>query len=1061
MKRSGLFIAACAMAAVLYADQQVINTKVYQQEGASLRIFEGTVDLPAQGIWVPETKSPDLFIEPPKEAYRQLTGRRMAEVLFNKRIERGRFALSSICWASWEYAREHGDEGPSSVSDLDTNRYRYAINSFKHSPWGDLPENRKVEEPYYYLIPDVPFKVVGNERIVRREDSVPLAFELHPYVNDGKHWVVYTDRHSERVEIDPDMVERYGQVIQPVFEENPYRQNLPASYTYSVFSTKADNAAIEMETIPLRNNYTGEQLDAVWDLAKAEPGDDSLFEKLREYRSDEWRSYLQVSDAPALRTWMALAGIKKDERRARRGRQRRGESTSIFGVMGGYAAVRETLQMQAIDSGSNTGEQTVAIESLSGVEVKSHPYAEMLGDQPGGRLELANLAPRDHLFVYLGKPESMLPMLDSGADFMSELGRAVTGNSITYSLKARYLKRLGMNEAWLEQFLKSGGITECALFAPDMFFIDGTDVTVVSRMSNPRLIIPLLKMIGVPTLSDQKFAEFPNADGNPTYWTIRDDLLLLSTSKEELQLVVDLQANGGEGSLGKSAEFRYMLTRLPVDEATRCYAYCSDPFIRRLVSPSTKIGQLRRLTAMNQLRMLSSAALLAKEEGFGNVQSIDQLQQQGYLPDGFDAGNQYSLDADLVAHSATYGTLANPATIGSVPIEMVTAQEADGYKRYVDNYSRFWRQFFDPIAFRLDDTASDELEASVYILPLIDSSIYNGIKGSVMPKESGVPLKTPVFSPDPVLQFSLNLNEQAWQGIAKGMSDMLTRYVMVDPAIVDDLGPGLHLSISDGDPVIALGSGDIFGAFGGNIVNMGNEMLMIPIMLSILTRPSTLAVETSNPEKTIMFLRNATDSFSRRSVWGRDEIHSELYQIEGRDEWVCLFDIMGVVRLRYGLEVRDGFLLIRNIPWSNADGIEKVENAPLNGMELKVWPGACKLQLPGLFYASAEKQRQAALQGLGFVYPLLSSGYATIDNVFDQHMKLFGFTPVQSTGDHWDWSQGVIESTRYGSVLQKKQPDYAGGDDFGLLGAIRDLELQTQFEDTGLRATIKWRVRGE
>ena len=34
--------------------------------------------------------------------------------------------------------------------------------------------------------------------------------------------------------------------------------------------------------------------------------------------------------------------------------------------------------------------------------------------------------------------------------------------------------------------------------------------------------------------------------------------------------------------------------------------------------------------------------------------------------------------------------------------------------------------------------------------------------------------------------------------------------------MLDDLGPGLHLAVHDADPVIALGSGDLLGAFGSN-----------------------------------------------------------------------------------------------------------------------------------------------------------------------------------------------------------------------------------------------------
>ena len=42
-------------------------------------------------------------------------------------------------------------------------------------------------------------------------------------------------------------------------------------------------------------------------------------------------------------------------------------------------------------------------------------------------------------------------------------------------------------------------------------------------------------------------------------------------------------------ALGRSAEFRYMLTEMPVRAETRALVYLSDPFIRRMVGPAVKI----------------------------------------------------------------------------------------------------------------------------------------------------------------------------------------------------------------------------------------------------------------------------------------------------------------------------------------------------------------------------------------------------------------------------------------------------------------------------------------
>src|SRR6266536_2644266 len=91
----------------------------------------------------------------------------------------------------------------------------------------------------------------------------------------------------------------------------------------------------------------------------------------------------------------------------------------------------------------------------------------------------------------------------------------------------------------------------------------------------------------------------------------RGDLLLVSTSRAELQAIAAV----GGASLGRSAEFRYMLTQLPLKKDTRALIYFSDPFIRRMVGPAVKIGQLRRMRARAEMEMITAGALLYTLDG--------------------------------------------------------------------------------------------------------------------------------------------------------------------------------------------------------------------------------------------------------------------------------------------------------------------------------------------------------------------------------------------------------------------------------------------------------------
>ncbi|MCP4104989.1 MAG: hypothetical protein GY749_05565 [Desulfobacteraceae bacterium] len=704
-------------------------------------------------------------------------------------------------------------------------------------------------------------------------------------------------------------------------------------------------------------------------------------------------------------------------------------------------------------------ERTIPVDTIEGVDVKSHPFKKMLNGKKGGRLALADIVQPDRFLVYVAKPSAIIPFLDDGAKFLSSLGSIITSNKIEYNLKAKYLNRLGLDEQMLRMFLKSGAIMETALIFPDLFFIDGTDVTSISRFRQPEVLETFLELAGVKQIFDGNIISLNLKNGQKVFWAFQDDLLFISTDRSEIDGSLALLKNAGKGSLGQSDEFRYMLTQLPLTKDTRMYAYLSDPFIRKLVGPSTKIGQLRRMNARADMEYLTSCALLAELDGITDSNSVKKLAELGYISPEY-LGRDYSIDKNLVVHSEANGTLGAMKTLSEIPVGKATNQEKDAYKAYVENYQSYWSRYFDPIAVRLDDQSDGSLEATTFILPLIDNSIYDSIREVLKKQEDGIPLQLPELSPKPVTMLSLNLTEESWIELAKDMAaDFFEQHTAVSPSILDDMGPGLHLAVHDADPVIALGSGDILGVFSGRPVFTGDELLFAPVILSILTRPCTLIVETREPEKARQILRQASRA-SFRKRWQSSFFHPEyeFYQINGKDEWILLVDIMGTIKLRYGIEVQKNFIMIRNIPWSNTDRIVNVENAVLNGARLTAFPKSCDLQLPGLNTSASERNRKAALRGTSLLYPLAASGFATIENILEKHNQLFGFKPVHPTDGQWRWKNNHLESTVFGSVFQQKQPGSDMKDrKLGLLKDIEYLSVSMQFEDTGLRTILRWK----
>ncbi|MFO1351813.1 MAG: hypothetical protein U1F68_14535 [Gammaproteobacteria bacterium] len=817
--------------------------------------------------------------------------------------------------------------------------------------------------------------------------------------------------------------------------------------------------------VQFRNPQTDATIAVTWDTRTAIQGDATLLREWATQRAAIWRALARQTEAPVLNHWLArlpaLYNVQDSPPEPQAPWLDTERATSLFNALGGRAAVRETLQLQALRDVKDSGGASIPIATIQGVEVQSHPFAEMVRGVEAGHLALADVVPADRLFVYVAKPTALPPMLDQGAGFIADLGAAFDANSLDYDLKARMFARLGIAEDWVRALLEQKMVKELGVILPDLFLIDGADLTVVARMASPALAKAALTLLGLTgTAGADGLITRSGSDGGQSYWSVRDDLIVFGTQAGEVQRVLALAAAGGSGSLGQSAEFRYMLNRLPIAANTRLYAYFSDPFIRRLVGPEVKIGQLHRLRAHADLEALSAGVLLYRLDGHADQPSLARLAELGYVPADF-SQRDYTLRADGSAASQRYGTLARPATLLDTPLTHASTAEAEAYRAYVEDYSRFWRQFFDPIAMRLDDVDADgSLELSTYILPLIDNTFYNGLRSVLERRESGIDLRIPELDPAPVLMFSMNLAKESLlqSGLGEVMREPFGAYSGFDPALIDTLGQALHVAIADADPIIALGSGDILGAVGGpTAFARGGMTLWLPVAMAVFTRPVKLMFELSDPAKALAILRRTPNQGLNQQRWGW---RSGFYQISGRDAWVYEIAIEGMLALRFGVEVQQGYLTISNLPWSQRAAIHTVAPAPLNGAAIIANPGAGTAQLPGLFAAASAREREAAMSGIGYLYPMLGAGAQDVSAALRQHAALFGFQPVHPAGGDWEWRDDVLRSSVYGTLGRQTQPDYQPGKrDFGLLKAVDWLRVNMQFEDTGLRAALRWKPR--
>ena len=776
-------------------------------------------------------------------------------------------------------------------------------------------------------------------------------------------------------------------------------------------------------------------------------------------RIELWKPLLRQSDAPVLKNWLsrqeALYGFTPEEALLEP-RREAPRQADYFDVMGGRAAIRESMQLELIDD-PVTGvddNRKIAIDSIDEVLVESHPFDKMLEDSDGPirRVALAEHVPDDRLFAWFRSIDAFNDVLDGGASQFVRFESSLSSKSVEYNLANRYMRRLGISRNMLDQMQALNAIDDFAVIAPDLFFIDGTDVAIVATLTSPPITSAVLDLLGLKMPSEGVVSTRISADGENIYWTILGDVLVLATNEFEINRMVTLNPKRDRGSLGNSSEFLYMQQQLTKGSNTQAYLYFSDPFIRRLVSPAVKIAQLRRIQARAEMELLVAGAMLHLLDGYRNVPSKQQLIDRGYAP-RFLEGRDYTISEDLIVSSELYGAIANLHPLELATVTRVTEREANAYKQFVQNYTRYWRQFFDPIAVRLDDLGDGNYEIQSFILPLLDSRVYNEVKEALVTDATGQELAIPSVTPAPSMMLSMNVNDDLRVSLSQSLADMLVEYASVDPEIFDSIGSGLHLAVQDSTPIVALGGGDIWAAVSKEMLNLQGFDSFLPFMASIATQPSTIMIELAEPDKVQEFLSEAV--VQRAEVGGSGELH----KVKNREAWIYTLNFADIVQIHLRLEIQGDYLLISNLPWTTAISVGDTMATQLNGAQLTLDLSRIDKQLPALHTKVFTDYRTAAVDGMGYLYPLIQAGVAdSVQQAIDRHFEIYGFKPVHPSRGEWMWRDSYLESTEFGTVVRPVQPPYEEGDrDFGLFPHVDRIGVNMQLEDTGLRAIISWR----
>lgn len=1037
------------------ASPELKNQNSYSHSQTGISLIGAEIPLPSEGSWkldsIDNTSLSDVSLIVPEVISQRNLGSRQLKKKEREEQNKQRYLINRVNSELDRFARKNEGKLPDTLDE---------IKGFERLKDKDLSN--------LFMIPNSTIMIKKDTNWKRIKDKKPYLLELNPVFNNNKHWVVFTNGRVQLVDIDHVLLNKYGLETKHQKESiSEQLKSLSDVIDYQLIARLKKDVNVKSASLRFKNIESGKILEKQWSIENNQSQDPELLEYWATQRLSHWNEMLKNGQEGYLPYWFEAGlrqyDIARDDvspptgfRRAVRRDNNR--STSLFSVLGGRSAIQETLQLQQLqqlDTEENrSNPQNIPIDTIEGVTVKSHPFKEMLAGSEGGSLALANSVPADRFFAWFAKPKDLTKYLNGGSDFIFNSGSALLGKSNNSFLEERYLKKLGVDARWVQRFFEHGAVNELAVVLPDLFLLDGTDLSIVMQLKQADVVKGLLSLIGIDA-SSQIFT-FKHAHGE-SYWTLQNDLLVVSTNLDEINNINVLITGDKKQSLGQSAEFKYMLTQLPVEQKTHSFFYFSDPFIRHLVSPQVKLAQLRRIQARAEMESFAAAALLYKANDNLDQPSLDLLIKNKYM---YAPGivDDMMLSQDGSVASTTWGTPADMPSLLDRPVNMIRESEKKAYKFYLDNYNRFWRRFFDPIAIRLNQETDKQMEVSTFILPLINNSIYEELRAMVVSDDKDAkPLNIPILDPKPVAQLSLNLNKALWKENADEFAhEFLEQVVGIPARVVDYIGPDIHLALADSDPILVMGTGGLAGSLGMS-KRRGGMSLMLPLAGSMFTRPSALMISLTDAEAVKSILRDVSDS-TRRTPRDRSFAASELYGVAGKDSWMYSLNIEGIIGMRFGIEIQDNYLIITNQPMSFNPKIASYDKALNNGAALTLSPKSAIKQRPALHASANEQRLKAALSGINVLYPYMVSGTDTIKNAKSKVKAEFGYEPKHSGKGKWLWQNNQMMSTLFGNAKRKLLAEYDADDEFGILRDVEDVNINMQFEDDGLRARVLWNL---
>jgi hypothetical protein len=585
------------------------------------------------------------------------------------------------------------------------------------------------------------------------------------------------------------------------------------------------------------------------DFSKAKPGDGLVKQWLRSQAADLSGTYSgDNSFFPYARSrLLARLGTPATAASPEPEWLRSDGSERLYEITTGALAMQESLQLDRMRNADlDTGSRDVPLERIKGVTVQSHPWKDMIGAaQP--RIEpIAALVPDDQHYVRFTTTRALSDFLEFADAWGGSLLSMAETSGRDYGVREKIENQICLKSSWLSKLLGPAVIESLVLTGSDPYLREGSDLTIIFHLK----AVPVFEAAVGRYLDDARKQHPDITEGKEEYEGVSiqhlttpdqvvrcyraklDDYFIYSNSPAAIRRAIDAY-KGKLPSMAKALDFAYIRTLYPLgDKEEDGFLFLSDPFIRLLVGPRTRIAEKRRIETVTSLEIVKNAALLHLWENPGQkVATLEQLYDKGYIDRKHlqtEPGDRISWDAaTFTASSERYGRIGYLTPIIEMTVDKVTAREETDYNRFRDRYQDYWRRYFDPIGMRV--TVGRDIALSVTILPLIDNSGYDQMK--VFAGGKPIDLTPPKAAETAVICVAAHLNPEN-PSLRTFQAQTLAMLPGAPKAAIEWIGERLLFWIEDCDALVTAVREQDLG-----------KVFQIPIVVGIETK-NTLGLAT-------------------------------------------------------------------------------------------------------------------------------------------------------------------------------------------------------------------------